>query len=253
MCTCEPKDREHTCALALVSPTVSMARVTMTIISNPKPKVTPTQPQANLAVHAQLLRERVQHLHRCLGHISKKRMAEVLRDNNFTNLTIQDLQLLTKCDACHTGKIRRSDRPRSKQAKRVNTKRPVRRKHDKQRALKPDAPCFGHTVCSDSTGKQANRTPGRKRYGNVMVDVHSRWTWLTLLKTLKNTFSKCTYKLLKRLAPATKIFRSDLGSEFNNGKTWQLRYERTRHQTRICLCRKAPPERNSRGGDTHPV
>lgn len=51
-----------------------------------------------------------------------------------------------------------------------------------------------------------------------MVDVHTRWTWVTLLRSLKHTFTKCTKKLLKHLSPLTKIFRSDLGSEFDN--TW---------------------------------
>ena len=172
----------------------------------------------NLSTHAQVLRERVNYLHRCLGHISKRRMAQVIRDNHFTNLTVKDLELLSCCDSCHTGNSRHANRPKPEP-------RTVRKRNRKQRKSKrdvPKAPHFGHTVVSDSTSRQPIQTPSGKRYANITVDVHSRWTWTTLLRSLKETLAKCTSHTLKQLAPFTKIFRSDLGTEFDNSKTRQL-------------------------------
>ena len=171
----------------------------------------------NLSTHAQVLRERVNYLHRCLGHVSKERMARVIRDNNFTNLKVSDLELLSCCDACDSGKIRQRNRPKP-EPKTVKSRK--RRRVRKQKREK--APCFGHTVVADSSSKQPIQTPSGKRYVNVMVDVHSKWTWATLLRSLKQTLDKCTGHVLKQLHPLTKIFRADLGSEFTNSQTKAL-------------------------------
>ena len=170
----------------------------------------------SLSTHAQVLRKRVNYLHRCLGHISKRRMAQVIRDNHFTNLMVKDLELLSCCDSCHTGKLRHANR--TKTERKTVWKR--RRKHRKPKV--PKAPTFGHTVVADSTSRQPIQTPSGKRYANIMVDVSSRWTWTTLLRSLKETLHKCTSHTLKQLAPLTKIFQCDLGSEFNNSNTRQL-------------------------------
>ena len=172
----------------------------------------------NLSTHAQVLRERVNHLHRCLGHISKERMAIVIKNNNFTNLKVSDLELLSCCDACNSAKIRRRNRPKP-EPKPVKTRRRKRAKNPK---TKPKAPRFGHTVVADSTSRQPIQTPSGKRYANVMIDVHSKWTWVTLLRSLKETLDKCTGHVLKQLQPLTKIFRADMGSEFTNSRTKQL-------------------------------
>ena len=84
----------------------------------------------HLSIQAQLLRERVHTLHRCLGHINKDKIKQVMRRNNFTNLKEQDLELLVGCDACNSGKIRKANRP----------------KGNKRRAT-----TFGHTVVSDAS------------------------------------------------------------------------------------------------------
>ena len=60
-----------------------------------------------LSIHAQVLREKLQHLHRSLGHANSKVMSEVLKNNKISNLKVKDLELLIDCDTCHTGKIRR--------------------------------------------------------------------------------------------------------------------------------------------------
>ena len=134
-----------------------------------------------LSTHAQVVRERVNYLHRCLGHISKRRMAQVIRDNHFTNLTVKDLELLSCCDSCHTGNSRHANRPKPE-------RRTVWKRKQKPRKPKtPKAPSFGHTIVADSTSRQPTQTPSGKRYANVMTDVYSRWTWTTLLRSLKET------------------------------------------------------------------
>lgn len=55
-----------------------------------------------------------------------------------------------------------------------------------------------------------------------MVDVNSKWTWTTLLRSLKDTLDKCTGHILKQLTPLAKIFRADMGSEFTNSRTKQV-------------------------------
>ena len=172
-----------------------------------------TAANINLSLHAQVIRERINHLHRCLGHASKARMAEVLKRNKIHNLSVKHLELLSCCDACHTGKMRRANRPKPDAPTQTRTARP-QPKHKK-----PKAPSFGHTVVADSSSKQVTRSRSGKRYANVMVDVYSRWSWATLLYSLKSTLDKCTSKILNELSPLTKIFRADLGSEFTNSKT----------------------------------
>ena len=125
-------------------------------------------------------------------------MREVLARHNFTNLTMKDLELLTQYDACHTGKIRRTDRPKAPgniKTTRIRTKTP-------EMNVSGRAPHVGHTVVADSSGKRATQTMRGKKYVNVMVNVKSKWVWATLLRTLKNTLSRCTSKVLKQLIPA---------------------------------------------------
>jgi hypothetical protein len=152
----------------------------------------------NLSVHAQVLREKVYTLHRSLGHIGRHRMKQVLQRNNFTNLSVKDLDLLLSCDACQTGQIKKAARP----------KRATRR-----------ATTFGHTIRSDSTSKQPTRTFNKKRYANICVDEATRWSFVKLLRTLKHTTSLALKPLLKtELKGKTRIFGSDQGSEFINNE-----------------------------------
>jgi hypothetical protein len=154
----------------------------------------------HLSTHAQVLRERIHMLHRCLGHVGRERMLQVLKRNNFTNLKTSDLELLTSCDACHSGKIRKANRP----------KRASRRPTD-----------FGHTITSDSTSKQKIRTRGGKLYANVAVDEATRWSWVKLLAKVKHTHDDAIEPLLtsNALHKLVKILRTDLGSEFRNEPT----------------------------------
>ena len=133
----------------------------------------------NLSVHAQLLREKVNYQHRCLGNISKERMTQVLDTHKFHNLTLNHLELVSCCDACHTGKIRRANGPKPNAPKQTRTPKRVLE-------LKPSVtPYFAHTAVADSTSKKLTRKRSVKCYANVMVDVNTRWTWVTLLHTLK--------------------------------------------------------------------
>ena len=143
----------------------------------------------HLSVQAQLLRERVHTLHRCLGHVGKDKIKQVMRRNNFTNLKEKDLDLLVGCDSCNSGKIKKANRPKTNNRK---------------------ATQFGHTIVSDSTGRQATRTRGQKQYANVSVDEATRWCWVRLLRTLKHTQTRAIGPILRALGKV-KTFRSDPG------------------------------------------
>ena len=165
-------------------------------------KLTTNKANISLSIHAQLLREKVHSLHRSLGHIGKDRMRLVIQRNYYTNLSVKDLELLLSCDACHTGKIKKARRPK-KSTSRATT--------------------FGHTVRSDSTSKQPIRTFSQKRYANIAIDEATRWSFVTLLRTLKHTTGRALKPLLKTdLKGLTRIFGSDLGSEFMNTELAEL-------------------------------
>ncbi len=160
-------------------------------------KIQKNTARANLSIQAQLLREKVHNLHRCLGHIGMKKMKQVLRRNNFTNLKEKDLQLMMSCDACDAGKIKRANK------RKVATRRPTE---------------FGHTVRSDTSSRQQISTKGKKRYANIIVDEATRWVWVTLLRNMKNTGELAIKPIVTRLHTEGKIktFGSDMGTEFQN-------------------------------------
>ena len=106
----------------------------------------------NLSTHAQVLRERVNHLHRCLGHISKERMAIVIKNNKFTNLKVSDLELLSCCDACNSAKIRKRNRPKPE----PKTVKSRRRKRASNVKTKPKAPRFASGTPSSQTARVVN-------------------------------------------------------------------------------------------------
>ena len=83
-------------------------------------------------------------------------MVAALQRNNFTNLNIKDLELLTSCDACDTGKIRKANRPKEA------TRRPTK---------------FGHTIRSHAV------------YSNISVDEATRWSFVKLLKRISHATS----------------------------------------------------------------
>lgn len=148
------------------------------------------QAATHLSIHAQVIRERVHMLHRTLGHIGLARMRQVLERNNFTNIKPSHLELFTTCDACHSGKIQR--RPANKKA----TRRPSE---------------FGHTVAADTSSKQTIQTGRGKRYVNVSVDEATRWSWVTLLRNIGDTFEQATEPLLRQhlKGHAIRIFKTD--------------------------------------------
>ena len=165
-------------------------------------KASSTASVNSLSVHAQVLRENVHRLHRSLGHIGKDKMLLVMQRNQFTNLTPKDLELLLSCDACHSGKIRKANRP-------------------KQSTSRPSV--FGHTVRSDSTSKQVIRTTGGKKYANVAVDEATRWAWVTLLRTPKHAKSSAIDPLLRtELNGLSRAFGSD--GEQSSSTTKQTLY-----------------------------
>ena len=119
-------------------------------------KITGQSARVHLSIRAQVTREQIHRLHRSLGHISKHRMKKVLEANNFTHLRVQDLELLQACDACHTGKIKRSARTKS------STRR---------------ATTFGHTIRSDSTSRQPIESKSSKRYANIIFRRSKQSLW----------------------------------------------------------------------------
>ena len=78
---------------------------------------------------------------------------------------------------------------------------------------------------------QPVQTRSGKRYANIAVDEATRWAWVTLLRSLKHTTERALEPLLgTKLKGQTRIFGSDPGTEFLNGKVdallKQLRIER---------------------------
>ena len=57
--------------------------------------ITSSEADVNLSIHAQILREKINHLHQTLGHASPRRIKLVLQRNNFTNLKPSDVQLIS--------------------------------------------------------------------------------------------------------------------------------------------------------------
>jgi hypothetical protein len=158
--------------------------------------------KVNVSIQAQVLREQIHTLHRSLGHCGRKRMLQVLKRNSFTNLKPEHLKLLTSCDACHSGKIKKAKRPK-KSSKRAKT--------------------FGHTITTDSTCKQKIRTKTHMRYANVAVDEATRWSFVALLKKIKHTKRVALDPLLRsKLKGLTRTLRTDLGKEFDNGEVKRL-------------------------------
>lgn len=166
-------------------------------------QTTSSEAQTHLSIHAQVLREQIHMLHRTLGHIGPARMKQVLEQNNFTSLKPTHLKLLTTCDACQSGKIR---------------KRPMKKKATRR------ATTFGHTVVSDTSSRQIIQTGRGKRYANIAVDEATRWCWVTLLRKLSHTFNEATTKLLCQHLKGQdrRIFRTDQGGEFQNKNTDDL-------------------------------
>ena len=108
-----------------------------------------TKPDVNnLTLINQLKREKIQRLHRCLGHVSANKIRQILSTVPLMGLHSHDVKLLQKCESCGLGKPRRSSH-----------------KHKAQR--KPTG--FGSHLCCDNTGLQRVQTRGGKRIVNVVV------------------------------------------------------------------------------------
>lgn len=157
----------------------------------------------NLSVEAQLLREKITWLHRTCAHIGKERLRRILSRHKFSNLRPEHVNLLLDCNACNMGKIKRGKRPRTSSSPKPKT--------------------YGHTLFSDSTGRQTIATAGKKRYANITVDAATRWCHVKLLRSLKDTLNEAIAPLIASLGQNTlKILRTDLGPEFMNKPTSAL-------------------------------
>ena len=102
----------------------------------------------NLTLINQLKREKVQRLHRCLGHASANKIRQILSTVPLMGLHPHDVKLLQKCESCGLGKPRRSS-------------------HKRKAQRKPTG--FGSHLCCDNTGLQRVQTRGGKRIVNVVV------------------------------------------------------------------------------------
>ncbi|KAE8767964.1 hypothetical protein D1007_60605 [Hordeum vulgare] len=82
------------------------------------------------------------------------------------------------------------------------------------------AECALELVHTDLCGPITPTTPGRSRYFLLVVDDHSRYMWVEMLRTKDEAFAR--FKKVKAAAEAQGecrllAFRSDRGGEFNSG------------------------------------
>jgi hypothetical protein len=135
---------------------------------------------------------------RCLGHLSMRSISQLNKlglVRGFPNLKFASYAL---CEACQKGKFSKT----SFKAKIVvSTSRPLELLH---------IDLFGPVKIASIDGK---------KYGLVIIDDYSRWTWVKLLKHKDEShFMFSTFCLLVHTEMNCKIVkvRSDHGGEFEN-------------------------------------
>ena len=137
--------------------------------------------------------------HRKLGHTSLRLISKLLKYNlvrGLPSMSSKSDDIL--CDACQMGKQSKTSF-HSKNI--VSTSRPLELLH------------------IDLFGPTRTASVGGKRYGLVIVDDYSRWTWVRFLIHKDESF-KVFYKLCKKIQNEKGVcitsIRSDHGGEFKN-------------------------------------
>lgn len=148
-----------------------------------------------LSAANQLKRERINRLHRKLGHCSAGKMRLVLAHRSINGLKPSDVQFMSSCAACAAGKMTKQPHATSKTR---------------------ESYFFGQHLCGDNSASQPVQTPGGATVANVVLCRYSNWVWGTPLKSKADSVSRLRYILMQILSGDCEIFRSDQGSEYVN-------------------------------------
>ena len=143
----------------------------------------------------QLKREKVQRVHENLGHASPNKMRMILSTQSLKGLIPKDVNLLQKCAGCALGKPRR--KPHTNQAKRVPT-------------------FYGQHIHSDNTAEQPVSTINGGRVGNVIIDGHTNYVHVAVLRSKKHSVDRLRYVTKNLMQSKTEVIRTDQGGEYNN-------------------------------------
>ena len=146
------------------------------------------------ARHA-IIREKVNRLHRKLGHLSANKMKIVLSRKSIDRLYPRHVDLLDKCDACIQAGS--TSLPNKKEAKRKPTR-------------------FAQHLQADHTGIQPVKTFGGGSYGDVVVDRWSNWVWGVPVKALAQGMNHLKYVIEQECHGKVEQLRTDQGTEYVN-------------------------------------
>jgi transposase InsO family protein len=136
--------------------------------------------------------------HRCLGHVNMRNLKRLLKGEHIIGLPNVDFVKDRVCSACIAGKQLGKTHPIKTI---MTTSRPLELLH------------------LDLFGPSTYDTLGRSKYGLVIFDDYTRYTWVFLLKSKQETYKRFTdfAKQAERKHELTiKAIRIDNGSEFKN-------------------------------------
>ncbi|KAK1645576.1 hypothetical protein QYE76_063381, partial [Lolium multiflorum] len=136
--------------------------------------------------------------HRRLGHVNMRNLKQLLKGEHIVGLTGISFEKDRVCSACVAGKQLKKKHPIKSI---VTTSRPLELLH------------------LDLFGPSHYDTLGGSKYGLVIVDDYSRYSWVFLLKTKDEThreFITFTKKAQRMYESEIKAIRTDNGTEFKN-------------------------------------
>jgi transposase InsO family protein len=136
--------------------------------------------------------------HRRLAHVGIRNLADLQRDEHILGLTNVSFEKGRICSACQAGKQIRAKHPVKNV---VSTTRPLELLH------------------IDLFGPNAYISIGGNKYGFVIVDDYSRFTWVFFLKDKSETqaiFKKFARRAQNEFEVKIKKVRSDNRTEFRN-------------------------------------
>ena len=158
-----------------------------------------------LQISFQLLRERVNRLHRVFGHASAKKLRRVLKAHPKFGIAPGNVKLLSLCHACSLGRAKKARRPKISTTK---------------------ASVFAERLSSDSSGRLRTRSLSGCRYACVIVDEFSAWCWAVPLKSLTEMHATVSHllevSLHQRNDRFVKHWRTDGGTENTNAQMADL-------------------------------
>ncbi|KAK1642711.1 hypothetical protein QYE76_060516 [Lolium multiflorum] len=136
--------------------------------------------------------------HRRLGHVNMRNLKQLLKGEHIVGLTGVSFEKYRVCSACVAGKQLKQKHPIKSI---VTTSRPLELLH------------------LDLFGPSHYDTLGGSKYGLVIVDDYSRYSWVFLLKSKDEThrvFITFAKKAQRMYESEIKAIRTDNGTEFKN-------------------------------------